>query len=91
MSCRAAEEERVECRLEAAGASGFDGFAVGRATFRAAVAACEAGKNTSEEAADFISVRFSEWVDIFDYARGRPHEREGAGRAFGALFNLRDE
>jgi myo-inositol catabolism protein IolC len=80
VSCRAAEEERVECWLEAAGASGFDGFAVGRATFRAAVAAYVAGVNTLEEAADFISVRFGEWVDIFDYALVRRHARRRAWR-----------
>jgi myo-inositol catabolism protein IolC len=86
VSCRGAEQERVEHWLEAAGASGFDGFAVGRATFWAAVAAYEAGENTSEEAADFISMRFSDWVDVFDYARARPHAHKGAGHAFGRAF-----
>ena len=86
VSCRVAEEERVERWLGAAGASGFDGFAVGRATFWAAVAAYEAGENTSEEAADFISMRFSDWVDVFDYACARPHAHKGAGHAFGRAF-----
>ena len=70
----------------AAGVPGFIGFAVGRTTFWEAIAAYEAGENTSEEAVEFIAARFREWVDVFERARARPHTRDGGRRAFERAF-----
>ncbi|HTJ91685.1 MAG TPA: DUF2090 domain-containing protein [Pararobbsia sp.] len=67
---RGADDRKVASWLEtAAGVEGFIGFAVGRTSFWDPVADYEAKKIDRSEAAERISKRYREWVDIFERAR----------------------
>lgn len=65
-----AEGDRVLRWLEtAASVPGYIGFAVGRATFRHAVAAYVAKQVTRQEAVSLIARRYREWASVFERAR----------------------
>lgn len=69
---RGADERKVAGWLEvAASVPGFIGFAVGRTTFRDAIAEYEAKRMTRSEAAARIAQRYREWVAIFERASAR--------------------
>lgn len=69
---RDAGAEQVVRWLEtAASVPGFVGFAVGRTTFRYAIAAYVAKQVTRQEAVSLIARRYREWVTAFERARTR--------------------
>jgi myo-inositol catabolism protein IolC len=76
---RNAEEAQVEAWLRAAApVPAFIGFAVGRSTFGAPLAAWQAGQLDGEGAADEIARRYLHWAQVFTEARsGRTEAASG--------------
>jgi myo-inositol catabolism protein IolC len=73
------DEEHVRTWLRAAaGVPGFIGFAVGRTTFWAPLAALRDDKITREAAAAEIARRYRQWVDTFEQARAAAGVPKGA-------------
>jgi myo-inositol catabolism protein IolC len=67
----AGAEQVVRWLETAASVPGFIGFAVGRTTFRYAVAAYVAKHVTYQEAVSLVARRYREWVGVFERARTR--------------------
>jgi len=63
------EEKVVEWLSTAAAVPGFIGFAVGRTSFWDALVAWRDERVSAAQAADQISRRYCEWVDIFEKAK----------------------
>jgi myo-inositol catabolism protein IolC len=72
MLARDAGADQVVRWLEtAASVPGFIGFAVGRTTFRYAIAAYASKQVTRQEAVSLVARRYREWVIVFERARAR--------------------
>ena len=67
----AGAEQVVRWLETAASVPGFTGFAVGRTTFRYAIAAYVSKQVTRQEAVSLIARRYREWVTAFERARAR--------------------
>lgn len=67
----AGAEQVVRWLETAASVPGFIGFAVGRTTFRYAIAAYASKQVTRQQAGSLIARRYHEWVTVFERARAR--------------------